>query len=129
MARGKSKIWSPWACPVDETHGSTFEMAGGRFYCAHHGHEQLAEQHAGGPRSETQRWFTLEDMERSMGLVRNADGIVTKAEGFGVDFSEDGVEEILAADDHRRCRECDVELPVHDKPGRPPVKCEACRGS
>jgi hypothetical protein len=131
MARAKSqKVWSPWVCPGDASHGSTFDMPDGRFYCAHHGHMELHEGHAGGPRPASRNWFTLEDMERAMGLTRNADGMVTPL----VDMTSNPpleIEEDLPAEisDGPRCRECDGPMPPHNKPGRPPVKCEACRGS
>lgn len=113
-----------YSCPTNPEHGSTFSMPDGRFYCAHHGHSSLAEEHAGGPRPATKNWFTMIDMEVAQGLTRDEHGHVVRAEGYGVTFTEDPVEEPAAG--ARLCRDCGAELPPAG-PGRPPVRCAECR--
>lgn len=113
-----------YSCPTNPEHGSTFSMPDGRFYCAHHGHSSLAEEHAGGPRPATKNWFTMIDMEVAQGLTRDEHGHVVRAEGYGVTFTEDPVEEPAAS--AKLCRDCGAELPPAG-PGRPPVRCAECR--
>ena len=124
MAKSKSSGNSFYVCPAVPEHGSTFSMPDGLFYCAHHGHMSLAEEHAGGPRPETKNWFTVIDMEAAQGLTRDEHGHVVRAEGYGVTFTEDP--EDAPAHDARLCRECGAELPPPG-PGRPPVRCAECR--
>lgn len=124
MARLRSSGNSFYVCPGNPEHGSTFSMPDGRFYCAHHGHTSLAEEHAGGPRPATKNWFTMIDMEVAQGLTRDERGNVVRAEGYGVTFTEDPADE--PATESRLCRDCSAELPPAG-PGRPPVRCAECR--
>ena len=125
MARLRSSSGgSFYSCPATPEHGSTFLMPDGRFYCAHHEHEFLAEQHAGGPREASNNWFTMIDMERAQGLTRDEHGFVVRAEGYGSTFTEAPDEEAPVA--ALGCRDCGGALPPKG-PGRPAVRCEACR--
>jgi hypothetical protein len=125
MARMRSSSGgSFYSCPSNPEHGSTYSMPDGRFYCAHHGHESLAEQHAGGPRLASNNWFTMIDMERAQGLTRDEHGFVVRAEGYGLTFVEEDAEEAPVSDPV--CRDCGGALPPKG-PGRPPVRCNECR--